>query len=333
MTKLASFSWEIFNSLCKQNFLQSGKAYLIAISGGCDSVALSRLFHSFLKKMDFKLELVHFHHGIRQKSDVEADFVLALAKKLFLKCHLFKTKSLRPPAIQKKAREWRYQKLEMLKQKENFAFVVLGHQLEDLVETQIWRLLRGTSLFDLATILPKQKFYLRPLLYTSKLKIQDYLHSIKQDWVEDASNLEDSYTRNSIRKHLLPAMQNILLPEKSPAPWSAEKQTVPHQFLEKMLALHKEAIELQGIYQTQTSHITFEKGYLNFEELQKLPCLFAQRVIHDFLISQKIDSLLRVQIENIYQLVLENKGNWELKLSKNRVVEGRNKKIFIRPLH
>ena len=59
--KLDVFSWKIFNSLCKQNFLLSGEAYLIAISGGCDSVALSRLFHSFLKKMDFKLELVHFH--------------------------------------------------------------------------------------------------------------------------------------------------------------------------------------------------------------------------------------------------------------------------------
>lgn len=325
--KLDVFSWKIFNSLCKQNFLLSGEAYLIAISGGCDSVALSRLFHSFLKKMDFKLELVHFHHGIRQKSDIEADFVLGLAKKLSLKCHLFKNQSLFPPAIQKKAREWRYKKLEMLKQKQNFTFVVLGHQLEDLVETQIWRLLRGTSLFDLATILPKQKFYLRPLLYTSKLQIQDYLHSINQNWVEDASNHEDSYTRNSIRKHLLPAMQNIPPSKKL----LTEKQASSHNFLEKMLALHKEAIELRSIYQTQTSHVAFEKNYLTFEELQKLPCLFAQRVIHDFLIAQKIDVLLRVQIENIYQLVLENKGNWELKLSQNKVVQSRDKKLFVKP--
>ena len=324
MTKLDSFSCKIFNSLCEQNFLHTGYAYFIAISGGCDSVALTRIFYSFLKKIDLRLELVHFHHGIRKKSDEEADFVLDLAKKLSLKCHLFKNKSITHPDIQRKARKWRYQKLEFLKQKENFQFVVLGHQLEDLVETQIWRLLRGTSLFDLSAISYRQKFYLRPLLYTSKVQIQDYLQSIKQDWMEDASNQEDNYTRNSIRKHLLPTMQNILSFKESQT-----EETTPNKFLEKMLALHKEAIELKKIYQTQTADVDFKKGYLAFEELQALPCLFAQRVIHDFLITQKVDALLRVQIENIYKLVMENKGNWKLKLSKNRLVKGRDKKLFV----
>ena len=327
MIKLDSFSWKIFNSLCEQNFLHSGDAYLIAISGGCDSVALTRIFYSFLKKIDLRLELVHFHHGIRKKSDEEADFVLDLAKKLSLRCHLFKTKSITPPAIQRKARTWRYQKLEFLKQKENFQFVVLGHQLEDLVETQIWRLLRGTSLFDLSAISYRQKFYLRPLLYTSKVKIQDYLQSIKQDWIEDSSNQEDNYTRNSIRKHLLPAMQKTLSLKESQT-----AETDPNKFLEKMLALHKEAIELKEIYQTQTAHIEFKKGYLAFAELQALPCLFAQRVIHDFLITQKVDALLRVQIENIYKLVMENKGNWELKLNQKITVKGNKKKLFIKAL-
>ena len=69
MTKLDSFSCKIFNSLCEQNFLHTGYAYFIAISGGCDSVALTRIFYSFLKKIDLRLELVHFHHGIRKKSD------------------------------------------------------------------------------------------------------------------------------------------------------------------------------------------------------------------------------------------------------------------------
>ena len=75
--------------------------------------------------------------------------------------------------------------------------------------------------------------------------------------------------------------------------------------------------------------LILRKAILLLQELQALPCLFAQRVIHDFLITQKVDALLRVQIENIYKLVMENKGNWELKLSKNRLVKGRNKKVFV----
>ena len=113
---------------------------------------------------------------------------------------------------------------------------------------------------------------------------------------------------------------------------SQTAETDPNKFLEKMLALHKEAIELKEIYQTQTAHIEFKKGYLAFAELQALPCLFAQRVIHDFLITQKVDALLRVQIENIYKLVMENKGNWELKLNQKITVKGNKKKLFIKSL-
>ena len=77
-------------------------------------------------------------------------------------------------------------------------------------------------------------------------------------------NQEDNYTRNSIRKHLLPAMQNTLSFKEAQT-----AETAPNKFLEKMLALHKEAIAS------------------SFAELQALPCLFAQRVIHDFLITRK----------------------------------------------
>ena len=61
-----------FSILCEQNprFEDSGDAYLIAISGGCDSVALTRIFYSFLKKIDLRLELVHFHHGRLSKKIV-----------------------------------------------------------------------------------------------------------------------------------------------------------------------------------------------------------------------------------------------------------------------
>ena len=87
--KLDAFSWEIYDFLQKQNLLHSRNSYLIAISGGCDSVALTRIFYSFLKKIDLRLELVHFHHGIRKKSDEEADFVLDLAKKIVFKMPSF----------------------------------------------------------------------------------------------------------------------------------------------------------------------------------------------------------------------------------------------------
>lgn len=290
------------------------------MSGGCDSIATTRVLLNFLEKVDLKLEAVHFHHGIRKKSDYEAEFVLNFCKKMDLKCHLIKTKHLSKPSIQKKARDWRYTQLEKLRIKQNFQFIVIGQHLNDLVETQIWRMLRGTSFFDFFAISPKQGYYLRPLLYSSKIEIKNYLNSINQQWIEDESNEEENYTRNYIRNKILPLLETTI--QKDSLVQNSK------QFLQKMLNLHQESLDLNQIYQELIKDLVF-CDWISFEKINSLPNLFAKKLIHDFLISRGVKNLLRSQIENVYKLVLQKKNNWRLELHGNKVVSAVQKKILV----
>ena len=268
-SKISAFSWKIFQFLENHNISLKNKSYLISFSGGSDSTALLRVFLEIQKKIKIKLFLAHFHHGIRLKSDLESEIVQKTAKEFDIPCFIFHQK-IQEPAIQEKARKWRYQELEKLRKKKKIDFILLGHHLDDLVETQIWRLLRGASLFDLVAMLPKKKYYLRPLLYTSKKEILIYLKQLKQKWIEDESNQEEYYTRNYIRNQIIPKMKNIFSIE------SEEK------FLQKMLSLHQESIGLNKIYQDQTKKV--DKEFLTFQEISSLPELFAKKFLHDFLI-------------------------------------------------
>ena len=317
--KIHSFSWKIFDFLTQKNCLMAGKSYLISVSGGSDSVALARVFFDIQKKQKIKIVLVYFHHGLRQNSDKEELFVRNLAKKWGAGYHFFKNTNIQKPAVQEKSRKWRYQELNKLKNIEGLDFVVLGHHLDDLAETQIWKLLRGTSLFDLVSMLPVQDYLLRPLLYASKTEIKNYLQDIDQTWIEDTSNLSINYTRNYIRHQIIPKMKNTFLKEGETS----------ESFLQKMLNLHKEAGNLKTIYQNQTLSVT-KKTKLTFKEIQSLPMLFAQRLLHDFFLANGVHKLLRVQINNTYQLVMQNKGNWRLQIGTNYIVCGKEKKLFLK---
>ena len=316
MSKIDSLSWKVWQFLKEKNCLFKGVKFILATSGGSDSVAMAHLFFAVKKKIDFEVKLVYFHHNLRNSSDKEQIFVKKLAKKLNFDYCNFQSKELKIPSLQNKARKWRIKELEKLRKKENFDFIVLAHHLDDLAETQIWRILRGVSLFDLATIKPVDNYFLRPLLYFSKKELQTYLLKIKQDWLEDESNLSLDYTRNYIRHKIIPPMKNIFSPNYQDT------------FLKKMLSLHQESNQLNQIYQSQVS--LDNNNFLFYEKIQSLPELFAKKLIYDFLLAHKIKDILRVQVENIYQLVAKNQGGWKLAVGKKFFCIGDKNKIMLK---
>ena len=319
MSKIDSLSWKVWQFLQKKNCLFKGVKFLLATSGGSDSVAMANIFFAIKKKISFDVKLVYFHHNLRKNSDKEQVFVKELAKKLNFDCSYFQAKELQSPSLQNKARQWRLKELEILRKKEKFDFIVLAHHLDDLAETQIWRILRGVSLFDLATMQPIDNYFLRPLLYFSKKELQAYLLEKKQDWLEDESNLSLDYTRNYIRHKIIPPMKNIFSPNY--------KDT----FLKKMLSLHQESNQLNQIYQSQVS--VDNNNFIFYEKIQFLPELFAKKLIYDFLLAHKIKDILRVQVENIYQLVDKNQGGWRLAVGKKFICIGDKKKIILKNLN
>lgn len=169
----------------------SPKKYLIAVSGGVDSVVLLDM----LAKKHENILVAHFDHGIREDSKEDAIFVRQLAVKYGVK-FFTKREELGATASEEKARRARYKFLRELSEKQN-ATIVTAHHLDDVVETIIINMVRGTGWRGLA-VLNAEDIY-RPLINFKKQEIINYAKQNNLKWREDSTNSLNVYMRNIVR--------------------------------------------------------------------------------------------------------------------------------------
>ena len=169
----------------------SPKKYLIAVSGGVDSVVLLEM----LAKKHKNILVAHFDHGIREDSKEDAIFVRQLAVKYGVK-FFTKREELGANASEEKARRARYKFLRELSEKQN-ATIVTAHHLDDVVETIIINMVRGTGWRGLA-VLNAEDIY-RPLINFKKQEIINYAKQNNLKWREDSTNSLNVYMRNIVR--------------------------------------------------------------------------------------------------------------------------------------
>lgn len=173
----------------------------MAVSGGVDSVAL---LNTLSKQKDLSLVVAHFDHGIRPDSSKDRQFVQALAEEYGLPFE-YADGNLGPNASEAAAREARYKFLLDVKDKHGAMAIITAHHQDDVVETTIINLLRGTGRKGLTSLASKAGI-IRPLLETSKKDILDYAVANKLEWREDSTNTDTSYLRNYVRHELVPKL-------------------------------------------------------------------------------------------------------------------------------
>ena len=171
--------------------IPSGR-YIVAVSGGVDSVVLLNLLAS---RPDLELIVAHFDHGIRSDSGLDATFVSELAKKYGLKYEV-KREELGEDASEDIARTRRYNFLREVASKYN-AKLITAHHADDVVETIAINLSRGTGWRGLAVL---DSGVLRPLTCFTKSELVDYANNHGLKWREDSTNTSDKYLRNRIRQ-------------------------------------------------------------------------------------------------------------------------------------
>ncbi len=175
--------------------------YIVAVSGGVDSVALLDLLS---KQGNIKLVVAHFDHGIRAESANDAMFVKTLAEKYGLEFELGAA-ALGPDASEEQARDARYAFLKKLRQNRNALKIVTAHHSDDIIETIIINLIRGTGWRGISS-LRNTKYIGRPLLDLTKADILDYAKNNDLRWVEDSTNQDLKYLRNEIRHKIVTKM-------------------------------------------------------------------------------------------------------------------------------
>jgi len=185
-----------------------------ALSGGGDSVAMLWLLHRFYKG---RIVAAHLDHCTREgMSHSDAEFSVELCKKWGIKC-LVKTvevykERLTGESFEMAGRRERYTHFYETAEAEGLPFIAVGHSSDDVVETQLMNLFRGTGLEGLRGIPERRGMIVRPIIDFRRDELREILRDNCVEWREDASNADTVYKRNRVREELIPWIRENMNP-------------------------------------------------------------------------------------------------------------------------
>jgi tRNA(Ile)-lysidine synthase len=185
-----------------------GKRVAVGLSGGIDSVVLLHVMRALAPKFGYRLSAVHVNHGLSPNAGDWQAFCAALCRDLEVPLAVKKVKVKKSDqGREAAAREARRAALTKLR----VDAVAFGHQLDDQAETVLFNLLRGAGLAG-ASGMPARgrlggKLLLRPLLEVPRSAIRAYAAEHRLGWIEDESNLDESFTRNFLRRRVGPLLE------------------------------------------------------------------------------------------------------------------------------
>ena len=202
----------------KNNLISPKEKVGVAVSGGADSVYLLHALISLRETFGFSVVVLHFEHGIRGKaSQRDLDFVRRLCKKYTLDFisenantrDYAKEKGL---SLEQAARALRYDFFERTAQTNGLDKIALAHHRGDQAETILLNLTRGCGMQGLLGMQPfRSPYYIRPLLETTKDEVLKALKAEGLKYQKDKTNGDTAYSRNRIRKKVLPELKKINL--------------------------------------------------------------------------------------------------------------------------
>ena len=178
---------------------------LVMVSGGPDSVALLRVV------LDLGGEPVALHvdHGLREESQEDAEFVGGLCDRLGVPCEVRRLRLEGGANVQERARSGRYALAGEVADRFGLRTIATGHTADDVAETVLMNLARGTGLRGLAGIPPMRGRVERPIIEITRREVLAYLSWLDQPYRTDPTNLTGKYARNRIRLEVLPVLEEL----------------------------------------------------------------------------------------------------------------------------
>ena len=209
-----------------------GSTVLCAVSGGADSIYLLHRLWRLRRELGFRLAAAHFDHRLRgEESARDLEFVREFVSLCCGRERILgpdgETRELPPvelytgfgdvagraretgQGIEETARELRYAFLRQAAREAGAQWIAVAHTANDNGETLLLHLARGTGLQGLCGMAPRRGDVIRPLLTTTRTEIEDYLGYRGLPWREDASNRDERYARNRLRRRVLPELEAL----------------------------------------------------------------------------------------------------------------------------
>lgn len=201
--------------------IEKGDRILLGLSGGADSVCLLFLLQWMKSKIPFELAAVHVNHNLRgeeARRDQEAVQRLCQEQRIpffLVQAQVRQLASERQLSLEEAGRQARIEAFEEISSRKGYGKIALAHHQDDLAETMLYHLARGTGISGLCSLRPVRGNRIRPLLCLSRKEIEGWLKERSISWQTDSTNLDDSFTRNKIRHHVADYLVREINPEAS----------------------------------------------------------------------------------------------------------------------
>ena len=224
-----------------------GQKILLAVSGGKDSVLMAHLF----AQSGFTFGIAHCNFNLRaDESQRDESFVRMLSSNLGVPFHVthFKTKAYAEEhkiSTQMAARTLRYDWFEEIRNQYDYEVVALAQHQDDVIETVLLNLTRGTGIAGLHGIMPKRGNLVRPMLFLSRSEIDGLIEANDLSYVEDSSNLGTNYARNKIRHHVVPQLRELNPSLAQTFRQNVQRFAETEQVLQRVISSLKQTIFLQ----------------------------------------------------------------------------------------
>ena len=208
-----------------REMIRQGESLVAGVSGGADSLCLFLVLLRMSREEGFFLQVVHVHHGLRESAQGDLRFVQDLCRRENVPCRCIMADAAAMAekwgtGVEEAGRRLRYEAFEetrksLQEDRGKPCRIAVAHHREDQAETVLFHLCRGTDIRGARGMLPVSGWIVRPLLRESRAEIEAFLKSQGMAWREDETNEDTSYTRNFLRREILPRLKEQVNPSAS----------------------------------------------------------------------------------------------------------------------
>lgn len=288
--------------VARWHMLEEQDKVVVGVSGGADSVCLLLMLLEMKKQVPFEIIAVHINHELRgEEAAKDEAFVCELCKKHGVICVTYSENveliaKNRKQSTEEAGRVVRYEKFELTMREYGANKLALAHHKNDNVETLLMNLARGTGLKGMGGIRPVCGNVIRPLLCLERREIEAYLKEENIAYCVDQTNESDDYTRNRIRNHVIPFMEQ-----------QVNSATVRHmdeavqQLRETYLFVHEQMLEVYASCVEEG-----EESYLIKKEILHSPKVLQPLVLKETIVrmagAEKDIAMSHVhELQNLFQ--------------------------------
>ena len=298
----------------KLSKLLKNKTVIVSCSGGPDSMALLSIVNNIKDTNNIKVVVAHVNHKVREESDEEAQMVEEFAKQNNDIFELYEIKEYHDKTnFHEDARKIRYKFLKELKDKYKADYLLTAHHGDDLTETILMRITRGSNLKGYIGFKEESDWenikLLRPLIRRTKKYLEQYDIENNIPYRIDKTNYSDEYTRNRYRNEIIPLLKK-------------EDENIHLKYLKLSTELNKYYQFVKELVKKEEKNIVDDDGNIIVSKLTNLPSLYQEVLIGEMIADIQLNDYLPLNdslFSDMLNVINSSKTNALIDLPNNYV--------------